>query len=199
MIDVEVRRQRGGTLLGILIGMIAGLAVAWGVYALVRHTNPPFMDRVGRSSHSGAALPLGDPNSPMYGDREAARRANEEIRNRAGRSHGGAIAAAQDGVDAQAAGEEAGRDLQAAVEEITGNGAVYYVQAGVYTVKQEADSVRARIALNGLEASISERSPGGETVYRVRLGPFADLNAAREARAVVSGAQIPSDIIRAGP
>jgi cell division protein FtsN len=49
---------------------------------------------------------------------------------------------------------------------------VYYVQAGAYTREEEAESQRARVALQGLAARVTEREQSGRTVYRVRLGPF---------------------------
>ena len=46
------------------------------------------------------------------------------------------------------------------------------VQAGAYTREDEAESRRARVALQGLTARVTEREQSGRTVYRVRLGPY---------------------------
>ena len=49
---------------------------------------------------------------------------------------------------------------------------VYFVQAGAYTRSDDAEQQRARLALMGLAAKITEREQSGRTVYRVRVGPY---------------------------
>ncbi len=50
---------------------------------------------------------------------------------------------------------------------------VYFVQAGAFNRGEEAEQQRAKLALMGQSARITEREQAGRTVYRVRLGPFA--------------------------
>ena len=49
---------------------------------------------------------------------------------------------------------------------------IYFVQAGAYTRADDAEQQRARLALIGQTARITEREQVGRTVYRVRLGPL---------------------------
>lgn len=49
---------------------------------------------------------------------------------------------------------------------------VYFVQAGAFTRSEEAEQQRARLALMGLAAKVTEREQAGRTVYRVRMGPY---------------------------
>ena len=49
---------------------------------------------------------------------------------------------------------------------------VYFVQAGAYARNDEAEQQRARLAMLGLTARITEREQSGRVVYRVRVGPF---------------------------
>ena len=59
----------------------------------------------------------------------------------------------------------------------------YLVQAGAYGTVEDAEQQRARLAMMGLEAKLTEREQAGRTVHRVRLGPFdkkADADAAKE-------------------
>jgi cell division protein FtsN len=48
----------------------------------------------------------------------------------------------------------------------------YFVQAGAFKSPDEAQAQKARLAMLGMEASISEREQAGRTVFRVRMGPF---------------------------
>ena len=73
---------------------------------------------------------------------------------------------------------------------------VFFVQAGAYTRAEDADAQRAKLALLGLAAKVSEREQSGRTVYRVRLGPF-DLRApAEDAQAKLAGAGIEANLVR---
>ena len=49
---------------------------------------------------------------------------------------------------------------------------IYFVQVGAYSRSEDAEQQRAKLALSGLRATVSEREQNGRTVHRVRLGPF---------------------------
>jgi cell division protein FtsN len=49
---------------------------------------------------------------------------------------------------------------------------VYFVQAGAYSRQEDAEQQRARLAMLGFTAKVTEREQVGRTMYRVRLGPF---------------------------
>lgn len=49
-----------------------------------------------------------------------------------------------------------------------------YVIVGEYLNTDEANNVRARLALSGIEASIQTDHRNNHLVYRIRIGPFAE-------------------------
>ena len=49
---------------------------------------------------------------------------------------------------------------------------LYFVQVGAYSKAEDAEQQRAKLAMAGLRATVSEREQNGRTVHRVRLGPF---------------------------
>ena len=54
-------------------------------------------------------------------------------------------------------------------------GGSYILQVGSFQRMEEAERVKAKLALLGLSASIQKVAvSGGDPWYRVRLGPFAD-------------------------
>jgi cell division protein FtsN len=57
-------------------------------------------------------------------------------------------------------------------------GFLYFVQAGAYSNAADAERQRAQLAIQGLVAKISEREQSGRTIYRVRLGPMENREAA---------------------
>ena len=64
---------------------------------------------------------------------------------------------------------------------------VYVLQAGSFKNAADADSVRARLLLLNLQASIEKVTTGNnETWHRVLIGPFADKSASGKARAILT-------------
>jgi cell division protein FtsN len=72
----------------------------------------------------------------------------------------------------------------------------YVIQVGAYRTSNDADAQKAKLALMGLDAKVSERDQAGRTVYRVRLGPFADKAAAERIRTRLEGSGIENTLVR---
>ena len=75
----------------------------------------------------------------------------------------------------------------------------YLLQAGSFRQAEDADSLKANLALLGIEARIQVvELPGGETWHRVRVGPFADLEQVNGVRSRMAEQQIESILLQAG-
>ncbi|MCB1914231.1 MAG: SPOR domain-containing protein [Rhodocyclaceae bacterium] len=73
-----------------------------------------------------------------------------------------------------------------------------YLQAGAFENPSEADNVKARLALMGIEAAVSRAEISGKgTVHRVRIGPFANERLLDDSRRELADAGIPTVPIRA--
>ncbi len=72
----------------------------------------------------------------------------------------------------------------------------YFVQAGAYSRTDEAEQQRARLAMLGLEARVTEREQAGRTVYRVRVGPFSQKDQADRAKERLDSAAIETTLVR---
>jgi len=72
----------------------------------------------------------------------------------------------------------------------------YFVQAGAYGRSEDAEQQRARLAMLGIEARLTEREQAGRTVYRVRVGPFDRKEDADAAKEKLSGAGVDSALVR---
>jgi cell division protein FtsN len=58
----------------------------------------------------------------------------------------------------------------------------YLLQAGAYRERDDADGMKGRLALLGIEARISTVDRDGTPLYRVRSGPYKQLDDANSAR-----------------
>ena len=72
----------------------------------------------------------------------------------------------------------------------------YFVQAGAYARSEDAEQQRAKLALIGLAAKVTEREQSGRTMYRVRLGPFEKKEEADAAKEKLSDAGVDSALVR---
>lgn len=81
----------------------------------------------------------------------------------------------------------------------TTEGTRYLLQAGSFRQAEDADSLKARLALLGIQARVQGvELPGGETWHRVRVGPFTDLEQVNGVRARMADQQIESILLQAG-
>ena len=77
------------------------------------------------------------------------------------------------------------------------SGEVYWLQAGAFSEEREADNLKAKIALTGLEAAVRPVTiPDKGTLYRVRLGPYQSLDDANRIKSTLSQNGVGAAIIR---
>jgi cell division protein FtsN len=77
------------------------------------------------------------------------------------------------------------------------SGEIYWLQAGAFSEEREADNLKARIALTGLEANVRPVSiPDKGTLYRVRLGPYQSLDDANRIKVTLTQNGVGTAIIR---
>ena len=70
------------------------------------------------------------------------------------------------------------RDKKTAKTEPTEKGVSYILQAAAFASVDDADRLKAKLVLNGLDPHIEKIAAGDKgTVYRVRLGPYSNLDA----------------------
>jgi len=78
----------------------------------------------------------------------------------------------------------------------TGSGQRTVLQAGAFRAAGDAEALKARIALLGLQARVEAGSVDGQAVYRVRLGPYANARDLATARQRLDNDGLPSREIR---
>ena len=189
-----MKSQRGSFFIGLIVGLLIGLALALAVALFVTNAPIPFLNKVPQrtaeqDSAEAEKNKNWDPNSPLYG-KNPARPASAAASGVIGAALGSAAAAlegkasganvpppASTGIATKPAAVASAPAAQAAKTGATGAAAgpepyIYFVQAGAYARAEDAEQQRANLALQGLEAKLSEREQSGRNVTRVRLGPY---------------------------
>lgn len=73
---------------------------------------------------------------------------------------------------------------------------IYYLQAGAFRETTDAENTRARLALLGFEAAISERAGDNGVLYRVRMGPYNQVEAMNRTRSKLNENGVDVAVIR---
>jgi cell division protein FtsN len=165
-------RGRGGghsLLVGILIGLVLGLGIALGVAWYINKMPSPFLGRPTSPPPSEKVMP-GAPRS----DDKTARSPESKPRFDFYKILPGIEEPATDQQlkDAQKASSAASKEA-------------FFLQAGAFQSASDADNLKARLALLGVEATIQATAvPDKGVWHRVRIGPYTsveELNRTRDA------------------
>jgi len=188
----KLHRMRGGTLLGFLIGLVFGLSLAVVVAVFITRAPVPFLHKNNRPNErliepkSAAEAP--DPNAPLY----------SKVRPASGASGASTPAAppvAMAPATAPPSAASAPGAPAAPIESRTDTTS-YLLQAGAFRSSSEAEGMKAKLALIGFEARVVDAEVNGETMYRVRIGPYAQLDAMNRVRARLAENGIEASVVR---
>jgi cell division protein FtsN len=192
-----LKNQRGGFALGLIVGLLLGLAVALGVALYVTKVPVPLMNKTQlRTPEQDAAETernkTWDPNAALAGKQPvralapAAPSAPASDTAMVPRVAGPVLPPPTLPPATSVARVESPRSARDAAAILNGEAPtdtdaartaaeaafIYFVQVGAYSKPEDAEQQRARLAMAGLRATVSEREQNGRTVHRVRLGPF---------------------------
>lgn len=164
-------RQRGNTVMGLVVGVVVGLGIAALVALYITRATVPFIDRtppraVASSKPDGGKLP--DPNKGLYSKDAAPPAAAVPT----------VIAPPPPNLAPGADGSKA-----PVVDRSVPDARITMLQAGAFSNADDAESMRGKLALLGFDSRVSPGERDGAKFYRVRLGPYArieDLNQARQ-------------------
>ncbi len=205
------RRHAGGTLIGFVVGLLVGLGIALSVAVYVTRVPVPFVDR-GVSRKPAQDVEEAERNKGWNPNAQIAGKPAPLPAAAAGTDTTGAISVPPaDGQPLPAPTKPAADPLGDLVASKLGQGTPtastsaakgtptastprgsptaagadpfsYFVQAGAFRTPEDAENQRAKLAMMGMSADVSEREQSGRTVYRVRLGPFTDKAMAEATR-----------------
>ena len=186
-----MKKQRGGTLFGFILGALAGLGVALALAVYITKVPMPFMTKTPSRTADDAAAEAKknrdwDPNAALSG-KPAVKDAQAGVDPAAAPAAPVAPGAPTSSADPVGDLVKAKTDTPAkpvapvapaaapaapAATAAAGDPFNYFVQAGAFRTPEDAEQQRIKLSLMGLPARVSEREQSGRIVYRVRLGPF---------------------------
>jgi cell division protein FtsN len=216
---LTMNKQRGGTLLGIIIGGLLGLGAALAVAVYVTKVPIPFLNKSQPNSAENDAAEAKknkdwNPNTPLAGKNPArpsaaasgslgtaspAENATAPVPSTAKSTTATAKAAVSNdplGDLAKAKSAPKPSKPDAAGASSAADPFSYFIQAGAFRTPEDAEQQRAKLSLMGYQAKVTEREQSGRTVYRVRLGPFDKKDDADKTKEKLDSNAIETALVR---
>lgn len=207
-----LRKQGGGTFLGLILGLIVGLGIAVVVALMITKSPIPFVNKVAKQERPElSAGQAADPNKPLYGKDSSKDTAKEAPKDIVDADKPVAEVKKPETPPAPPKAAEVPKDKPApAVKDATvakaektdkSDSAVddkwsYFLQTGAFREQVDAESARAKLALLGFEAKVSERPSDNGTLYRVRIGPIAQVETVNRIRTKLSDNGVDAATVR---
>lgn len=155
-----------------MAGLASGLLASALIALYITQSPLPFVDRVGTKPSKGVGL------ATQQSESEEPKDPNKGLLSKdAGQTETPA---------------EAGIELKS----VSPTGMSYLIQVGAFKAPEDAEQMRARMAILGFEARVSETEKEGAVFHRVRLGPYASIEELNKAKARVTENGIESTVIR---
>lgn len=222
----SMKKQLGGTLIGFLAGLLVGLGLALAVAVYVTKVPVPFVDRGVSRKPTQDAIEAEknrnwNPNAGLAGAKPAAPKADAPAPDEGAvkaegtpaqtpaQAHKPVAAPQPPAASTDPLGDLARSRTQgnppaagAPVASAPAGGSteaeafIYFVQAGAFRTAADAETQRAKLAMLGFDAKVSEREQAGQTVYRVRTGPHRVKADADATQAKLAGNNIDAALVR---
>lgn len=165
---------------GILIGLLLGLCLALGVALYINKGANPFVQKQ-RPSQPVAPVTTGG-DSAKSGDKPAATAASKPR---------------FDFYKILPGSEEAVTDKEFKRAPVASAKDVYFLQVAAFQNPADADNLKARLALSGIETQIQTATlPDGKVWHRVRLGPFTNQDELNTSRAALKENNLEANLIK---
>jgi len=175
------RRSGSSLLAGILIGLVLGLGIALGVAWYITKTPNPFASR--------------PPASPLKADTpKAAPAPTAKVEDKAAKADD------KPRFDFYKIlpGEEGEKSAKDAPKSTGAPKEAFFLQAGAFQNAPDADNLKARLALLGVEASIETSAvPDKGIWHRVRIGPYTSVEELNRTRDTLKQNGVQTTLIKA--
>jgi cell division protein FtsN len=181
-------RKSGGSsmLTGLVVGLFVGLAVAIGIAAYIYLSPNPFTSRVKPDQPAPVAAPPGGAQTTQpAGTQDATGKAADKPRFDFYTILPGSDEAANKEM------KQAAKPAESTPRE------TYFLQAGAFQSENEADNLKAKLALLGVEAVIQTANlPDKGSWHRVRIGPYSNIDDLNRTRSLLAQNGINASLVK---
>ena len=188
------KKAAGGTLVGMFIGLVIGVAIAAGVVFYLNKSPLPFVDRAqppakadGQAANGQPLALPGKPGDPIPEKRfqfyDILPGKADAVPDKAPKP---------DVRKEEPKKEEKKEEPKESKESKT----PLFLQAGSFSTAQDADNQKAKLAFMGLEAVVQQVMIQDKTFYRVRVGPYTKIDELNKVRAELAKSGIEAQLAK---
>ena len=189
---------RGSSMwVGILIGLLVGLCIALGVALYINKGANPFFQK-GKSAEKSAEKST-EKTTEKSADTQKATSSEDASRPAAGdkRTRNSEVKPRFDFYKILPGTEEAVTDKEFKRTSPAATKEVYFLQVAAFQSPSDADNLKARLALAGIETQIQTATlPDGKVWHRVRVGPFSNQDELSKSRAALKENKLEANLIK---
>jgi len=161
---------------GILIGLLLGLCIALGVALYINKGPNPFVDKYEPA-----------PSPPSAATKKEGSKESETAD----------VKLEFDFYKILPGWEEAITDREFRRQTTSTPKEVYFLQVAAFPKAADADNLKARLALSGIESKIqTAQLPDGKVWHRVRIGPFSDQDELSDSREALKRINLEANLIK---
>ncbi len=182
----EKNAQYGGTILGFVLGLGAGLGIAFAIAFYLSKNTPQERPGVRAPNLPLTIKPFG---TPAEGEPAAPVEQLDLNKPLQGKS---SAATPSDPIADLVSGKSSAETAPAAKTD-----AIYFLQVGAFVKRADADAQKANLAIQGIQAQLSEVTADGNTLWRVRVGPYSSPDESNPVRDKLNSMGIKPTLIKA--
>ena len=180
----QLQSEQGNILLGMVIGLVIGLGIALAAAYFIQknpptekpNVRPPELSVVPKVNADGTTTnELRDPNGPLQGKPKTP----------------------DSSVDNHNIPAPVSEPAPPAPAPEVKTSAIYWLQVGAYSDKAFADSQKAQLAMQGMQAKVTENKIEGQSTWRVRIGPYSELPDLNDDKHKLDNAGVSYSVIKA--
>jgi len=178
----QLQSEQGNILLGMVIGLVIGLGIALAAAYFIQknppterpNVRPPELPVVPKLNADGTTTSeLRDPNAPLHSKPKTP----------------------DSSADNQNIPTPVIEPIPPVPEVKTSS--IYWLQVGAYSDKAFADSQKAQLAMQGMQAKVTENKIDGQSTWRVRIGPYSELPDLNDDKNKLDNAGVSYSVIKA--
>jgi cell division protein FtsN len=194
------KKSGGGMLLGLFLGLVIGVLIAFGVVWYMNKAQLPFQNKYEGAPKEAAPAAKADPKTAAPQPIPLAGKPGDKVGEKPRFDFYGILEGKQQAtpgaVAPNAAVPPAPTSVAPAVETTKAN-EVFFLQAGAFQKPADADNLKARLAMSGVEANVQEAKLAEKgTMYRVRVGPLGSPDEMNRVRTQLSQNGIQATVVK---
>jgi cell division protein FtsN len=175
--------------LGLFIGLLLGLSVALGVAWYINKLPSPFISREKPPANLPGSETKVEPPAPQAAPKQEEKQTKATPKDKPRFDFYKILPGVEEPVTE--------KELKQAAKQPSLSKDVYFLQAGAFQNLSDADNLKAKLALLGVEANIQSAALADKGVWhRVRVGPYINVDELNRMRATLKQNGIDTSLIK---